>query len=230
MRGWGWRDVHHPDHIGAGGGILPRGRRPAARSGRTRFRSGAATGASAGSCRARCRSSTGGADRALVRHQHRHPRAAPRRGAGGGGRAAAALRAAGRADRVRGRSTSRAGPSRPTRACAPSSTCPGARSPSRSRRSRSACIPRTPSGCSGRSRGAADGRGVRRRVPHPHRAGEVRWAVARGSVERKPFGQGLYALGITWDVTERKLHEQELSAARDAARRPTAPRASSSPT
>jgi signal transduction histidine kinase/CheY-like chemotaxis protein len=48
-------------------------------------------------------------------------------------------------------------------------------------------------------------------------AGEVRWAVARGSVERKPFGQGLYALGITWDVTERKLHEQELSAARDAA-------------
>jgi signal transduction histidine kinase len=41
--------------------------------------------------------------------------------------------------------------------------------------------------------------------------------VARGSVERKPFGQGLYALGITWDVTERKRHEEELSAARDAA-------------
>ncbi|WP_169791158.1 PAS domain S-box protein [Rubellimicrobium mesophilum] len=48
-------------------------------------------------------------------------------------------------------------------------------------------------------------------------AGEVRWAVARGSVERKPFGRGLYALGITWDVTERKQHEQDLAAAKEAA-------------
>ncbi len=48
-------------------------------------------------------------------------------------------------------------------------------------------------------------------------AGEVRWAIARGSVERKPFGRGLYALGITWDVTERKRHEQELAAAKEAA-------------
>ena len=44
--------------------------------------------------------------------------------------------------------------------------------------------------------------------------GEVRWAVARGSVERRPFGRGLYALGITWDLTERKRHEEDLAAAK----------------
>ena len=48
-------------------------------------------------------------------------------------------------------------------------------------------------------------------------AGEVRWAVVRGSVERRPFGRGLYALGITWDVTERKRHEEDLAAAKEAA-------------
>jgi signal transduction histidine kinase/DNA-binding response OmpR family regulator len=44
--------------------------------------------------------------------------------------------------------------------------------------------------------------------------GEVRWAVARGTVERRPFGRGLYALGITWDLTERKRHEEDLAAAK----------------
>lgn len=46
---------------------------------------------------------------------------------------------------------------------------------------------------------------------------EVRWAVARGSVERRPFGRGLYALGITWDVTERRQREEDLAAAKLAA-------------
>ena len=47
--------------------------------------------------------------------------------------------------------------------------------------------------------------------------GEVRWAVARGTVERRPFGRGFYALGITWDVTDRKRHEEELATAKVAA-------------
>ncbi|WP_176556376.1 response regulator [Rubellimicrobium rubrum] len=48
-------------------------------------------------------------------------------------------------------------------------------------------------------------------------SGEVRWAVARGSVEKRPFGRGLYALGITWDLTDRKRHEEALAAAKMAA-------------
>ncbi|WP_255440543.1 HAMP domain-containing sensor histidine kinase [Paracoccus sp. MC1854] len=49
------------------------------------------------------------------------------------------------------------------------------------------------------------------------RDGEVRWAVLRGSVERRPFGRGVYALGITWDVTEQKRREEDLAAAKLAA-------------
>ncbi|WP_176559241.1 response regulator [Rubellimicrobium roseum] len=48
-------------------------------------------------------------------------------------------------------------------------------------------------------------------------ADEVRWAVARGGVERRPFGRSLYALGITWDLTERKRHEEDLARAKEAA-------------
>ncbi|MBP1807098.1 response regulator [Rubellimicrobium aerolatum] len=48
-------------------------------------------------------------------------------------------------------------------------------------------------------------------------AGEVRWAVARGAVERRPLSRGLHALGIVWDVTERKRHEEDLAAAKVAA-------------
>ena len=46
------------------------------------------------------------------------------------------------------------------------------------------------------------------------REGEMRWAVLRGSVERRPFGRGVYALGITWDVTEQKRREEDLAAAK----------------
>ncbi len=47
--------------------------------------------------------------------------------------------------------------------------------------------------------------------------GEVRWAVARGSVERRPLSRKLHALGIAWDVTDRKRHEEVLAAAKEAA-------------
>lgn len=49
------------------------------------------------------------------------------------------------------------------------------------------------------------------------RDGETRWAVVRGSVEPRHFGRGLYALGITWDVTEQKRREADLAAAKGAA-------------
>lgn len=45
---------------------------------------------------------------------------------------------------------------------------------------------------------------------------EVRWAVARGAVERRHLG-GLQALGIAWDVTDLKRREAELAAAKEAA-------------
>ncbi|WP_246849639.1 response regulator [Rubellimicrobium arenae] len=48
-------------------------------------------------------------------------------------------------------------------------------------------------------------------------AGEVRWAVARGVVERRSFARGVHALGIIWDLTERKRHEEDLAAAKNAA-------------
>lgn len=47
--------------------------------------------------------------------------------------------------------------------------------------------------------------------------GSVRWAVLRGAVERRPFGRGLYAIGITWDVTEPRRREEDLAAAKVAA-------------
>ncbi len=47
--------------------------------------------------------------------------------------------------------------------------------------------------------------------------GEVRWAVARGSVERRPLSRTPYALGIAWDITDRKRHEEDLAAAKEAA-------------
>ncbi len=46
---------------------------------------------------------------------------------------------------------------------------------------------------------------------------EIRWVVARGSVEQRPLSRTLYALGIAWDVSDRKRHEQDLATARDAA-------------
>ena len=49
------------------------------------------------------------------------------------------------------------------------------------------------------------------------RAGETRWAVARGAVERRRSGRGLSMIGVTWDVTERKRFEEELAAAKEAA-------------
>ncbi|WP_207482831.1 PAS domain S-box protein [Arenibaculum pallidiluteum] len=49
------------------------------------------------------------------------------------------------------------------------------------------------------------------------RTGEIRWAVARGAVERQRAGRGLRMIGVTWDVTERKRFEEELAAAKEAA-------------
>jgi PAS domain S-box-containing protein len=40
--------------------------------------------------------------------------------------------------------------------------------------------------------------------------GETRWAVARGNVDRHPTGFGLYMIGITWDITERRRTEDSL--------------------
>ncbi len=44
---------------------------------------------------------------------------------------------------------------------------------------------------------------------------EIRWAIARGSVARHPSGVGLYMVGITWDVTERRLTEDALREAEE---------------
>jgi PAS domain S-box-containing protein len=48
-------------------------------------------------------------------------------------------------------------------------------------------------------------------------AGETRWVVARGAVERGAFGRGLRTLGIAWDLTERKRREEELAQAKEVA-------------
>ncbi len=40
--------------------------------------------------------------------------------------------------------------------------------------------------------------------------GEVRWAVARGSVALKTSELGLYMVGVTWDITDRKMAEEAL--------------------
>jgi PAS domain S-box-containing protein len=45
--------------------------------------------------------------------------------------------------------------------------------------------------------------------------GEVRWAVARGSVARRLSGPGLYMVGVTWDTTDRKMAEEALREAEE---------------
>jgi PAS domain S-box-containing protein len=46
-------------------------------------------------------------------------------------------------------------------------------------------------------------------------SGELRWAMARGSVEKHPSGLGLYMIGVTWDVTERRRTEEALREAEE---------------
>ena len=46
-------------------------------------------------------------------------------------------------------------------------------------------------------------------------SGETRWAVARGHVSRHPLRPGLYMVGITWDITERRRTEEALREAEE---------------
>ena len=48
-------------------------------------------------------------------------------------------------------------------------------------------------------------------------SGEVRWAVARGIVMNGTPDRSLTLIGVTWDTTDRKRAEEEVTAARDAA-------------
>jgi PAS domain S-box-containing protein len=46
-------------------------------------------------------------------------------------------------------------------------------------------------------------------------SGEIRWAIARGHAARHPARPGLYMVGITWDVTERRRTEEALREAEE---------------